>query len=129
MSSPPTPARGAARALDVAAIGLSGLCLAHCLALPVAAAFLPLLGAWSEAEWVHLAFLAAAIPVSVTALVRSGGWRKAPVASLAIAGLGFLTVGALGWPTEAWETGLTVLGGLMLATAHLLNWRLHHRHG
>lgn len=117
-----------ARALDAVSIGLSGLCLAHCLALPVAAAFLPLLGAWSEAEWVHFAFLAAAIPVSATALARSGGWRKAPVAALAIAGLGLLTAGALGWPAETWETGLTVMGGLMLATAHLLNWRLHHRH-
>jgi len=117
------------RNLDLAAIGLSGLCLAHCLALPMAAAFLPLLGAWSEAEWVHLLFLAAAIPVSATALARSGGWRRAPVATLAAAGLLLLTAGALGWPVEAWETGLTVAGGLLLATAHVLNWGLHRRRG
>jgi hypothetical protein len=117
------------RILDASAVGLSGLCLAHCLALPVAAAFLPVLGAWAEAEWVHLTFLAAAVPISIAALVRSGGWRAPSVLGLALAGIGLLTSGALLATTERAEVAMTVAGGLALATAHGLNWRrAGHRH-
>lgn len=35
-------------------IGLSALCVLHCVALPVLAALLPALSVWTEAEWVHL---------------------------------------------------------------------------
>ena len=116
------------RLLDASAIGLSGLCLAHCLALPVATAFLPLLGTWAEAEWVHLAFLAAAVPISTVALVRSGGWRAPVVLGLALIGIGLLVSGAL-FANEGAELAMTVAGGLALAMAHTLNWRrLGHRH-
>ena len=113
----------ATRLLDASAMGLSGLCLVHCLALPVAAAALPMLGAWAHAEWVHAAFLAAAVPVSAFALLRSGGWRAPRIATLAVAGLMLLAAGVMGWPRETWETALTVTGGLLLASAHVLNWR------
>lgn len=36
-----------ARAGDFAAISLSGLCMVHCLALPLAAALLPAVGSWA----------------------------------------------------------------------------------
>jgi len=117
------------RILDASAVGLSGLCLAHCLALPVAAAFLPVLGAWAEAEWLHLAFLAAAVPISAMALVRSGGWRAPLVFGLALVGIGLLTSGVFLAPNEGAELAMTVAGGLALATAHSLNWRrLGHHH-
>ncbi|WP_159088803.1 MerC family mercury resistance protein, partial [Xanthomonas fragariae] len=44
--------RAPASLLDSSSIALSGLCLLHCLALPLLAAALPLFGAWSQAEWV-----------------------------------------------------------------------------
>ena len=116
------------RLLDASAVGLSGLCLAHCLALPVAAEFLPVLGTWAEAEWVHLAFLAAAVPISTVALVRSGGWKAPVVLGLALIGIGLLMSGAL-FANEGAELAMTVAGGLALATAHTLNRRrLGHRH-
>ncbi|WP_162953530.1 MerC family mercury resistance protein, partial [Pseudomonas aeruginosa] len=46
--------RASASALDSSAIALSSLCLLHCLALPLLAAALPLLGRWEQAEWVHV---------------------------------------------------------------------------
>lgn len=107
------------RLLDGSAIGLSGLCLLHCLALPVAAGFAPLLGVWSEAEWVHLAFVALAAPISAGALVLARPRRPAAIA-LAATGLGLL-IAALFFH-EA-ETLMTVAGGLTLATGHLVNWR------
>lgn len=108
-----------ARLLDGSAIGLSGLCLLHCLALPVAAGFAPLLGVWSEAEWVHMAFVALAAPLSVSALVLARP-RSLAAITLAATGLGLL-VAALFFH-EA-ETLMTVAGGLTLATGHLVNWR------
>lgn len=60
--------RATASLLDSSAIALSGLCLLHCLALPLLAATLPLLGAWSRAEWIHVMFATAAVPLSGYAL-------------------------------------------------------------
>lgn len=116
---------------DASAIGLSGLCLAHCLLLPVLAAFLPLFGAWSQAEWVHLLFAALAVPLTAFALWRAHRLRPLPrrLRVLAVAGLAGLLLGALGWPSEAAETPVTVTASLMLVTTHVWNWRRGHRHG
>ncbi len=113
-----------AKALDVSAIGLSGLCLIHCLVLPVVAVALPFLGAWTEAEWIHVLFVGVAAPVSGIALFRRGAPRP-PLAllALAITGLFALVGGAAGWPTHELEIVLSVLGGLALAAAHLWNLR------
>lgn len=107
---------------DSFAIGLSGLCLAHCLALPLAASLLPIAGAWAEAEWVHGLFVAVAAPVSLWTLGRSRS-RSLAVLALAIGGLALMVAGAAGVPSHEAETPLTVAGGMMLALAHGLNWR------
>ena len=60
-----------AAVLDTSAITLSGLCVIHCLALPVMAAFLPVAGVWAEAEWVHKVFVLFAVPVSGLAIWQS----------------------------------------------------------
>ena len=120
-----------ARALDGLAVSLSGLCLVHCLLLPVFAASLPVWGAWARAEWVHWAFLVVAAPTSLGALlpgVRAG--RGHGLVALAGLGLALLAAGALGWPAAAAEKPLSVAGGVLLACAHLLNWRRAlHPHG
>jgi len=109
--------------LDGSAIGLSGLCLVHCLALPAAAALLPVLGAWAEAEWVHILLVALATPVAALAVLRrpadvTFSWL---VAALATAGVLLLTLGALG--PHDWERVNTVAGIFSLVGAHILNWR------
>lgn len=117
-----------ARVFDASAIGLSGLCMLHCLALPVLGALLPALAAWSHAEWVHAAFVLLAFPLAGVALWRSHRVRPlpAPLWALSACGLVALTLGALGWPVEAWETPITVAGSTMLAAAHVWNWRRRH---
>jgi len=121
-------ARGAgapfARLLDGSAIGLSTLCLIHCLALPVAAALLPMLGAWAEAEWLHILFVAVAAPLSALALLQGAHGRRAPASLMGLAaiGVGLLAFGAFAAPSEAMETTLTVAGSLCLASAHIWNW-------
>lgn len=107
---------------DGMAIGLSGLCLIHCLALPLVASLLPLAGAWAEAEWVHWLFAAVAAPVSLWTLARPVD-RSPMILIVAGLGLALLFLGAAGWPSHEAETPLTVTGGLLLAAAHGLNWR------
>ncbi|MGR4865104.1 MerC domain-containing protein [Caulobacter sp. LARHSG274] len=118
-----------ARAMDASAISLSALCLVHCLGLPVLALVLPFLGVWARAEWVHVAFICAAAPIALTALVdwrtlRPHAWALVALAAL---GLGLMLAGALEVPSAEWERPLTVVGGVILATAHILNWRRRHR--
>lgn len=116
--------------LDLGAVALSGLCLLHCLALPLLAAALPLFGSWAEAEWVHLLFVAIALPLTVHALRLAHRSRPLPAAAWASAafGLALLLAGALGWPSHDAETAMTVAGGLVLAATHGWNaWR-RHRH-
>lgn len=115
--------------LDVSAIGLSGLCLLHCIALPVLAAWLPVLAVGSEAAGVHLLLVVLAAPLAAAGLWRSHRLRPLPRAlwGLAGAGLAALLAGALGWPAERWETALTVAGSMSLAGAHLWNWGRRHR--
>lgn len=113
------PKMTAVRIGDLTALGLSGLCMVHCLALPLAAAALPILGVWAEAEWVHWAFALTATPISLWALTRRP--RPAPL-GLGLLGLGLLYAGAAEFPTHEAETVVTVTGGLILALAHGLNW-------
>ncbi|MBX9460780.1 MAG: MerC domain-containing protein [Brevundimonas sp.] len=122
-------AHAPARTGDAIAIGLSGLCLAHCLVLPLAPGFLPLLGAWAGAEWVHWAFVATAAPVSLWTLGRRQGKVSAATVGLAVVGVALLVAGAAGYPDHDLETSLTVIGGLSLAVAHLINWRRRALHG
>ncbi len=113
-----------AKAFDISAIGLSGLCLIHCLVLPVVAVALPYLGGWSKAEWVHILFVALAAPISAIALFRRAAKRPpASLLLLAAAGLLLLALGALGLPDHALETPFSVMGGLLLAAAHTWNLR------
>lgn len=105
--------------LDASAVCLSGLCLVHCLALPLIASVLPIFSALAAVEWVHVVFVAAAAPIAMLALRRSGP----ALIMLGLAGVTLLACGAFGWPEHAWEQPLTVAGGLVLAATHILNWR------
>lgn len=124
MSTPRAAAVG-----DSFAIGLSGLCLAHCLALPLVVSLLPVAGAWAEAAWVHWLFVLVATPVSLWTFLhpKTRAWF---LMGLAGGGLTMLVAGAAGFPAHELETPLSVVGGVMLAGAHLLNWRRRPRcHG
>ena len=118
------------RLFDLSALSLSGLCLAHCLALPMLAITLPALGSWAQAEWVHAVFVAFAIPITSLALWRAHRAHPLPGAMIVLAGAGLLLLllGALEWPSHALETPVTVAGSLLLATAHIWNWRRHDTH-
>ena len=114
-----------ARWFDGLAMGASALCLIHCLGLPILIAALPALaGRLDLGEGFHLGVLAFALPVSALALGE--GWRRHRGLTPLFVGAAGLTLLALGLAFEDWaavETGVTVAGSLLLAGAHVANWR------
>ncbi len=109
--------------VDIAGLGFSALCIAHCLALPLAAAVLPLLGSLAENEAVHKAlviFAALAAGIGIAQSRAALRWRFAAAAG---AGVLLLGAGAFVEALEDLETPLTVLGALVLAGAHVYRWR------
>jgi hypothetical protein len=106
-------------------VGASALCLVHCLAFPLLIAALPAIaGRLDLGEGFHLGVLLFAIPTSSFALIE--GWRRhRGVAPLFVGGAG-LALMATGLAFESWvamETGVTVAGSMLLAGAHISNWR------
>lgn len=117
---------GFGRILDRAAIGLSSLCLVHCLATPMLLLLLPAasLGLVLP-EAFHIWMLSAAIPISILAL-RSGHRhhrQRLPILGAAT-GLGLLGFGALFIANSRVELVITVAGAICLAGAHVWNARL-----
>ena len=110
---------------DAVAVSLAFLCVIHCLAFPVLASTLPLIGVVSESEWVHKVFVALALPASVISLVLTNSRSTGIIFSiLAIAGFTFLFV-AFVESLERHEVMLTVCGSVLLASAHIYRWRQH----
>lgn len=121
---------------DAAGVGLSALCVAHCLLFPATAVAAPMLApGLSETlglghDW-HIGLLMVAIPISLLALGwgarrNGGGWALLAVGVL---GLGMMTLGALHLFAFWIETALTLTGVTILAAAHLANWRVRWKRG
>ena len=123
-----TAARAAAIApptLDGTAIGLASLCLMHCLLLPSIAAVLPFLAATAEAEWIHSTLVFGAFPISLWTIAAR--WRKPRglvFTATTLLGLGLLAAAVTSERLEAFETPLTVAGGVTLFAAHAGWWFL-----
>lgn len=105
--------------LHRAGMALSGLCLVHCLAVPLVLAAVPLSmvasvpAGWADTEWFHASLIAPVVLVSGTALLRGGGLSLAVLA----ASLGAL-VAALFVASETLEAALTAAGAGALLAAH-----------
>jgi len=117
------------RGCDRLAITLAGACGIHCLLTPVLLIAFPILaGSFFVGEAFHYWMLGATLPA--TTLAACLGCRKHRdgwVAGWAIGGLSILFFAAfLGHEVagEAGERILTVLGGILLATGHVRNFRL-----
>ena len=107
--------------LDRVAIGLSGLCLVHCLATAVFLAMLSAAGGLLGSPWIHEVGLTLAMLLGAFALGRGilehGFMMPSSVGSL---GLGVMA-GALTLPHNGTEALYTVIGVGILALGHQLN--------
>ncbi len=109
--------------LDRLAIGLSGLCLVHCVATTVVVAMLSVAGGALGAAWIHEVGLSIAMALGAFALSR-GALEHGFVMPVAVGGLGLgVMAGALTLPHDGSEAAATMVGVLILALGHDLNRR------
>ena len=109
--------------LDRMAIGLSGLCLVHCVASVFLLSLLASAGGMLLHPAVHEIGLGLAIAIGLYALVR-GASEHGFILPAAVGGLGLgAMAGALSVPHGPAETVFTMLGVAILALGHDLNRR------
>ena len=107
--------------LDRMAIGLSGLCLVHCLATTIFLALLASAGGFLGAPWIHEVGLSLAMVMGAVALGK-GIFDHGYTMPAAVGGLGLgVMAGALTLPHDGWEAVYTMLGVAILALGHRLN--------
>ena len=113
--------------MDTAAGVLSGVCMLHCLALPIALTILPIVNVTLlDESTFHLIMMAVILPISIIALTIGCRQHKDKLTLvLGSVGLGILTITAIFGHDLLGLTGeriVTSIGGLILAAAHIQNY-------
>lgn len=107
--------------LDRLAIGLSGLCLLHCMAGFVLLSLFALTGDWLDHR-IHVVGLVFALPLAAVALWR--GWRRhhqLRIGLMGIAGLAVMAASLLVSHGDLAEMLVSMAGVTLLALAHWFN--------
>ncbi|MBY6062731.1 MerC domain-containing protein [Pseudidiomarina sediminum] len=116
---------------DKAAIGLSFLCLLHCLLLPLLFIVVPSFAGIMALndDLFHQWMLVLVVPVSAFALVVGyRHHRNAKVFASGAVGVSFMVIAALIGHDLLGHTGeiiLTIIGSLIIAFSHFRNYRLN----
>lgn len=120
--------------LDIAGMALSQICLVHCLLLPLILALLPGMGVQElpGGEAIHLGVLLLATPTAIYALL--GAYRihhQRQYILWGVFGLGVMWLTAALHETthnlERFLHSVGFAGGVILAAAHLANWKARKR--
>jgi hypothetical protein len=107
--------------LDRIAIGLSGLCMMHCLATAVVIGLLATAGGFLGSHFIHEVGLSLAMVLGAIALGR-GVFIHGFMMPWAVGWLGLgVMAGALSMPHDSSEALYTVVGVSLLALGHQLN--------
>ena len=107
--------------LDGFAMGLSGLCLVHCVATAVLLAFVSAAGSFLGSPVIHEVGLTLAMTLAAVALGR-GIFEHGFMMPSAVGGLGLgVMAGALTLPHDGGEALATVFGVMIVALGHRLN--------
>lgn len=119
--------------VDSLAILLSGVCVVHCMALPLLIVLLPVLGNVFCDERFHVGMLCLLLPLASYSLFSGyGKHKKSSPLCLGLPGAALIAVGAFSstlFRSEAYETWITIAGSILLISAHYVNLRtaLQHR--
>ena len=119
-------------AMDRSAIGLSVVCLVHCLVIPVALTMSPALAAyWFADESFHTMLVYVVLPTSIVAMgLGCKRHRTFAVIAWGVSGLAALSLAVVldsALLSEAGEKLLTMLGAVLVVVAHVQNFRLCRR--
>ena len=114
--------------LDIFGIGLSLLCVIHCVATPFIILLAPTIGAYLESELVHQIALVFVLFMAMPTFIR-GYKQHRNIISLVLGsvGISFLFMALLlSEVSEEFETILTVIGSILTVSAHFYNIRSGH---
>ncbi|WP_417860828.1 MerC domain-containing protein [Winogradskyella sediminis] len=112
--------------LDLIALSSSLICAIHCAVFPILLSFTSMSSLYflnnPIIEWI---FIGLGIVFLLTSLWPSYKNKHHKTKPLIIAGLGFvfIAIGRLHF-THLWEIINTVIGAVLLALAHYMNWKL-----
>jgi len=107
--------------LDRIAMGLSGLCVVHCVATAILLGLLASAGGFLGSPLIHEVGLTFAIMIGAVALGR-GIFEHGFMLPSAIGGLGLgVMAGALSLPHDGREPIYTIVGVMIVALGHRLN--------
>ena len=114
---------------DALAVGLSALCILHCLLVPVIVIAAPSMASYFFAdEAFHIWMVIAVIPVSAIALYN--GWKQHQVLKVSVVGaIGLLLLSSAAFLghellSESWERYITLIGTSTITLAHMWNYFL-----
>ena len=112
--------------LDFIGFGASMLCAIHCAALPFLLTLAPLAGLqFLDNHWIEYTIILFSLIIAANSLVSSYTRHHHSFLALAVAFSGFLLIGAGQLLEFEWtEILLTSCGGILIAIAHLINWKL-----
>lgn len=115
---------------DRLGIGLSALCMVHCLGLPLLIVLLPVwsLG-WALHAWIHPVLAALLIPITLVALYHARRVRHVGRISVLLSvGLLLVLAAWLGHDVlgRGGEAVVTLLGSGLLVSGHWQHWRVQH---
>lgn len=116
------------KTIDLFSVMLSFVCLIHCLALPLLVTLIPVLAIdWISESMFHGLMLLLVIPSSLLAFLMARKskpqrwvWWTGAIGLTIMILVAFWGHDLIGPQGERW---LTVLGGVLVATAHLFNFR------
>ncbi len=109
--------------LNLYAVGMCTLCLAHCILLPLAATLLPIAGLVSGDELVHKLLVLLAAPATIWLVYKAVLDKGSSLfVFTALSGLGLLLIAAFVEALSRFETSLTLVGATVLALSHLQRW-------
>ncbi|MBT4160299.1 MAG: MerC domain-containing protein [Gammaproteobacteria bacterium] len=114
--------------LDTIAVVLSGVCMLHCLALPLVLTIFPILNiALLDEPTFHLIMIVFILPISLVALTIGCRQHKDPL-TMILGGVGLVVLSFTAFFGHdlfglTGERIVTSIGGLILAVAHIQNYR------
>ncbi len=111
--------------LDFLGFSASMLCAVHCMALPVLLAIGALSGlAWLEHPMVETVFIGLSFLIATWSLTRGYLSQHRHFTAIRMVVIGFVLLLLSRFVENEWEAILAGLGGVTIASAHWLNWRL-----
>ncbi|WP_458627185.1 MerC domain-containing protein [Winogradskyella sp. PC D3.3] len=112
--------------LDIIALSSSLICAIHCAFLPILLSFSSLSNLYflnnPIIEWTFISFGIAFILTSLWPSYKNNHQNTKPL-KIALFGFVFIAISRLHF-THLWEITNTVLGAILVAFAHYINWKL-----